>query len=55
MTDFPAIATAYYFKTINDLPITDAEHRTVEYWCADNDLTISEMLDGIQASLSEVA
>mgnify|MGYP003151085279 CR=1 FL=1 len=57
MTLFPAIAIAFYLNTTNDQPITDDEHRAVEYWCADNDLIISEMLDDIAAWLldAEVA
>lgn len=55
MSNFPAIAIAYYNNYINDLPITDAEHRAVEYWCDDNDLIIQEMLGDIEAEIAEVA
>lgn len=47
MTTFPAAAITFYLNAVNDQPITDDERGAVESWCADNDLTISEMLGDI--------
>ncbi len=45
--NYPQFAIDFYRKTINDEEISFSEHRTVEYWCASQDMTIEEMIGNI--------